>query len=80
MNTRFAHFNLINACIAWLRLDLVLFFHKDKKKKIQETQIAQNKKVLLTGTLTVCSCQRFQEVGGAILFQTGTYTFDENLV
>ena len=36
--------------------------------------------MLLTVGLAVRSCQRFLEVGGAILFQTGTYKSDQNLV
>ena len=56
-----------------------IVFSQRLDKNLGDT-VCTGKKVLLTIGLAVCSCRRFLEVGGAILFQTGACRLNENLV
>ena len=56
-----------------------IVFSQRLYKNLGDT-VCTEKKGLLTIGLAMCSCRRFLEVGGAILFQTGACRFNENLV
>ena len=47
-----------------------IVFSQRLDKNLGDTVCTEKKKVLLTFGLAVCSCRRFLEVSGAILFQT----------